>query len=579
MTRSIPSDFIDDLISRIDIVDVIDPRLPLKKSGRNYVARCPFHNEKTPSFSVSREKQFYYCFGCGASGTAIGFLMDFDHLNFVEAVEDLAAYAGLEIPKGPTPSANTAQQTSIKDLYDIQNRIAALYASQLRKQPQALQAVEYLKSRGISGEIARLFNLGYAFSRGSHLGKIFDKRLLIESGLLIEKENGRSYDRFRDRIIFPIKDKRGRVVGFGGRVLDQSMPKYLNSPETPTFHKGKEVYGLYELLKAVRKPLKIVVVEGYMDVLALVQNDIPYVVATLGTATSLDHIKLLFRFTSELVFCFDGDQAGKKAAWKAVEAALPEMRDGRQIRVIFLPEGSDPDTMIRDKGADAFLQQMNQSKLLSDYFFNRLADGVKLDEMEGRASLINRARPLIDKMPSSVFKDMMESRLAELAGLNSVNKYDKYFGSSHSKNRPDTFRKDKSKPSPVKTAITLLLKNPGLAQIVDKKSMRDLDIESPGLKLLKSLLELLIEKPGISLGQIVEKFRGSAEEKYIKVLSQWQTLIPAEGVDKEFSGALARIKEKQKRDRVSQLISEVKEDPGNKRKINELSESLKASDD
>ena len=364
MAGNIPQQFIDDLLTRIDVVDVINQRVPLKKAGTEYKACCPFHDEKTPSFTVSQSKQFYHCFGCGAHGSAIRFLMEYDRLSFPDAIEELAASIGLEVPRedGFTPRDNR------KPVYEILEQAARFYAQQLRHHPKANRAIEYLKNRGLSGEIAKTFHLGFAPPGWDNLLKKFgnDEQslgLLRKAGLISEPE-GKRYDRFRDRIMFPIHDSRGRVVGFGGRVLDDGSPKYLNSPETPVFHKGSELYGLWEAKHANKSLPRVLVVEGYMDVIALAQYDIRNAVATLGTAATDQHLEKLFRTAPEVVFCFDGDRAGRDAAWKALNTALPILRDGRQARFLLLPEGEDPDTYVRRIGKDEFMNQVAKSEPL-----------------------------------------------------------------------------------------------------------------------------------------------------------------------------------------------------------------------
>ena len=336
MSGRIPREFIDELLVRVDIVDLIDSHVPLKKTGANYVARCPFHTEKSPSFSVNRNKQFFHCFGCGASGNAISFLMDFSHLDFIEAVEDLAAFVGVDVPRESVAHQSVSKKEDLSGLYGLMERVAAFYIEQLRV---SQKAVDYLKVRGVKSAVARDFMLGYAPDKWSALAEKFSQKLLIDAGLVVIKDDGQVYDRFRGRIMFPIRDKRARIIGFGGRVLDDSLPKYLNSPETSLFHKGKEVYGLYELLEKNSKPQRILIVEGYMDVIALAQYGINYAVAALGTATSQAHLDLLFRFSSELVFCFDGDRAGREAAWRVMESAFSSLKDGRSCRIM-LPADS-----------------------------------------------------------------------------------------------------------------------------------------------------------------------------------------------------------------------------------------------
>ncbi|MGB5679724.1 MAG: DNA primase, partial [Gammaproteobacteria bacterium] len=389
MAGRIPQSFIDDLIARADIVEVINARVPLKKKGREYTACCPFHNEKTPSFTVSENKQFYHCFGCGAHGTAIGFLMEYEHLDFVDAIETLAAEYHLEVPREDTPNQPGPVENRKQPLYEILEQASRLYQQQLRHSNRAIQ---YLKQRGLSGEIARKYQLGYAPDGWSFLfDKLGNNTSNIESlnitGMLVEKSENKHYDRFRDRIMFPILDRRGRTIAFGGRIIDAGEPKYLNSPETPVFHKGYELYGFYEARQALRKLERIIVVEGYMDVVALAQHGIEYAVASLGTAMTRDQIQKLFRSVSEVIFCFDGDQAGHKAAWRALENTLPIMRDGLAARFLFLPDGEDPDSMVRKQGKAAFESRLEKAAPLSEFLFDKLLQGTAIDSMDGRARL------------------------------------------------------------------------------------------------------------------------------------------------------------------------------------------------
>ncbi len=416
MAGRIPQSFIDELLARVDIVEVIHSRVPLKKVGRNFVARCPFHDEKTPSFTVSPHKQFYYCFGCGASGSAIGFLMAHDHLTFPEAVETLAAQYGMTVPREAAASGAAAVPDRYKELLQLNQEVAVFYARQLRESC-GRAAVQYLRRRGVDGATAKRYALGYAPGGWETLCQRFDRARLQEAGLAVAREGGGCYDRFRHRLMFPIRNRRGQVIGFGGRSLEEgSGPKYLNSPETPVFHKGKEVYGLYEMLQACGRPTRILVVEGYMDVIALAQQGIAEVVATLGTAVTQDHLRLLFRHSSVLTFCFDGDRAGRKAAWRALEAALPLVQEGRKVFFLWLPEGEDPDSLVRKEGRESFLQRLRRAEPLSDYFFQTLSEGLNLSRLEDRADLSRRAAPLLRKLPAGPFRRMMQARLVELAG-------------------------------------------------------------------------------------------------------------------------------------------------------------------
>lgn len=422
MAGRIPESFIDDVLSRTDLVELIDSYVHLKRTGKNYSACCPFHQEKTPSFTVSPEKQFYYCFGCGASGNAIGFLMDYTRLGFVESIETLARNIGLEVPK---EEGVGAPREDYQPLYRMLESATVFYEQQLRNPKTKDRPVNYLKSRGLTGQTAKQFRLGYA-PQGwdnliSSLGKNdSDVQHLIKTGLLIENEQGRRYDRFRDRVIFPIRDSRGRVIAFGGRVMGDDKPKYLNSPETAVFHKGRELYGLYEAKMASNKIRRFVIVEGYMDVIALAQFGIPYAVATLGTATSRDHIEKLFRHSDELIFCFDGDEAGRRAAWRALENALPTAKDGRQIKFLLLPEGEDPDTLVRKNGKDYFEGLLDECATLSEYFFEHLSAEVDTRTMDGRARLASLAKPHLEQLPAGVLQQLMLKRLGQITELEGI---------------------------------------------------------------------------------------------------------------------------------------------------------------
>lgn len=424
MAGLIPQSFIDDLLNRTDIVDVVSSRVQLKKAGKNYTACCPFHKEKTPSFSVSPDKQFYYCFGCGAGGNALGFLMDHDNLDFPQAVEDLAKAAGMEIPREESGRPHKPRQPTDSPLYPLLTAAADFYRQALKSHPQRKAAVDYLKGRGLTGEIARDFGLGFAPPGWDNLYKhlssdTLQQKAMIDAGLLVENaETGKRYDRFRDRVMFPIRDSRGRIIAFGGRVLGDDKPKYLNSPETPVFHKGQELYGLFEARKNNRNLDEIIVVEGYMDVIALAQQGLRNAVATLGTATSEEHLKRLFRVVPSVLFCFDGDQAGRNAAWRALEATLSSLQDGRRARFLFLPEGEDPDTLVRSEGTDAFRARINQhAQPLADYFFQQLTEEADPRSLEGKAHMATLAAPLIDKVPGANLRTLMRQRLLEITGL------------------------------------------------------------------------------------------------------------------------------------------------------------------
>jgi DNA primase len=423
MAGMIPQSFIDNLLDRVDIVEVVDHRVKLKKTGKNYSACCPFHDEKTPSFTVSPEKQFFYCFGCGASGNAVGFIMDYERLSFPESVEQLARVAGLEVPRELQTEAQVQREEEKRSIYTLLEKAGEFYQAQLRQHPSKHMAVTYLKRRGLDGKIAKEYGVGFAPPGWDNLLKALatndeDKHLLIEGGMLIHQPDEKKiYDRFRHRIMFPIRDTRGRVIGFGGRVLGDDKPKYLNSPETPVFHKGQELYGLYEARLAYRDLPRLLVVEGYMDVVSLAQFGIRYGVATLGTACGEDHLDRAFRYTNEVVFCFDGDKAGRAAAHRALESSLAAMKDGRLVKFLFLPEGEDPDTLVRQIGPEKFERMVDLAVPLEDFLFDAVAEGINIRTMEGRASFSKRAAPFLDKLPKGVFRELMFENLATRTGL------------------------------------------------------------------------------------------------------------------------------------------------------------------
>ena len=557
MAGRIPQSFIDELLNRVDIVDLIDARLQLKKTGREYQACCPFHNEKTPSFTVSPGKQFYHCFGCGAHGSAISFLMEYDNLAFPEAIEELARSVGMEVPRESGSQSPQAEQQRT-DHYALLERVDQFYRAQLRQHAQADKAVAYLKDRGLSGEIAQTFGLGYAPPGWDSLLKQFgdpeSQRLATELGLLVEKDDGGRYDRFRDRVMFPIRDRRGRCIGFGGRVLGDEKPKYMNSPESPVFHKGRELYGLFEARKANQKLERLLVVEGYMDVVALAQFGLTNAVATLGTATTPEHLERLYRTVSEVVFCFDGDAAGRRAAWRALENALPVLRDGREARFLFLPEGEDPDSLVRRIGAESFRQQTVESVPLSKFFYESLGRQVDTTSVDGRARLVELARPLLVTLPDSVFRDLMLEQLSEYSGLKLPQLQRRVLGEATEPDPPTDHqpRRDLSR-SPVRSAIRLLLEQPALgALIAPPYSFADLDL--PGVELLVELLELTASNPHLSTGGLLEHWRGRPEETHLARLASTPLMVPADGCEQELSGAVQRLLEQRNHQRTAQLL-------------------------
>ncbi|WP_373938219.1 DNA primase [Vibrio kanaloae] len=545
MAGHIPRSFIDDLLARLDIVDIVDARVKLKKKGKNYGACCPFHNEKTPSFSVSQEKQFYHCFGCGVHGNAIDFMMEFERLDFVEAIEELASFLGLDVPReqrsgeiSTTPRANSEQK---RNLYDLMGGISQFYRSQLKISANK-PAIEYLKNRGLSGEIVQKFGIGYVADEWDLVRKNFGQQkeaqdMLVTGGMLIENDKGNRYDRFRGRVMFPIRDRRGRVIGFGGRVLEDGTPKYLNSPETPIFHKGKELYGLYEVLQAYREPPQILVVEGYMDVVALAQYGVDYSVASLGTSTTGDHVQMLFRQTSTVVCCYDGDRAGKEAAWRALENALEYLKTGNTLKFLFLPDGEDPDSYIREHGKAAFEQLVHNATPLSAYLFDNLIEIHKLNlgTTEGKSALRAHASALINKIPDSYFQELLEKLLDERTGFDNQLRRARV----HTQNTTPQPHKE-LKRTPMREVIALLIQNPSYADMVpDLSSVKGLQL--PGLSLFVEVLDICQVNPHISTGQLLENWRESKHETLLSRLASWEIPLVEDNQEDIFLDSLDNI--------------------------------------
>ncbi len=547
MAGLIPQSFIDDLLDRVDIVDVVDRRVKLKKTGKNYSARCPFHQEKTPSFSVNPEKQFYYCFGCGAGGNALGFVMDYENLEFPQAVEMLADSAGMKVPREESKGPD---QRSQRDLYTLLEEVTNYYQLQLRQHSGKQAPVDYLKNRGLTGQIAKQFDLGFAPPGWDNLLKALGstderKQQLLQTGMLIENDQGRIYDRFRDRVVFPIRDQRGRVIAFGGRVLGDDKPKYLNSPETPVFQKGRELYGLYQARRANRDLQRIIIVEGYMDVIALAQHGINIATATLGTATSAAHLEKIYRLCPEIVFCFDGDKAGRQAATRAMETAVPCMQDGRQARFLFLPEGEDPDTLVRAKGADYFNELVTQAMPLETFLFESMADGLDMATMDGRARMSTLAAPLLQKLPNGVYRQLMFEALAERTGLQAQ----AFSEFNEAPPPPESYAQESRAPAPrqrqplqaqargfgnlAQAAIALLLHQPDVArQVSDIEALRVL--EGSDAALLVELMELLQRRPQSNTHMLLGHWYGSEAGELLHRLASQERLIPSEGIEKQF---------------------------------------------
>ncbi len=528
MAGRIPQTFIDDLLARIDVVDVIDAYVPLKKAGKNHQACCPFHEEKTPSFTVSQQKQFYHCFGCGANGTAISFLMEYGGLGFIEAIEDLAGRAGLEIPREAGESRPSGSSTS--ELYELMELVVRFYCKQLREHRDAARAVDYLKARGLSGELAADYEIGYAppgwDNLLSHLGGSAAATTRLEKiGLVLKRDNGGHYDRFRDRIMFPIRDQRGRAIGFGGRVLGDDTPKYLNSPETPIFHKGRELYGLFQARRKQRNLERIYIVEGYMDVLALAQFGITNSVATLGTAATTDHLDKLFRQCPQLVFCFDGDDAGRKAAWRALELSLPLLRDGRQTWFRFLPQGDDPDSFIRRDGVDAF-QDTGQMMTLSDYLITSLQEQFATKTREGRASLLEKAIPYVRQLPESALRELLIQDLSRLGQIESDRMRAMCASTRTGPARPRRIATTKTTGSlsPVRKCIRQLINYPQLvAEIGSPEQL--VNIDEHGMAFFLDLVDFIRQREQTTTAHILEHWRDTRYEKHIKQLLEEEELL------------------------------------------------------
>ena len=555
----IPQHFIDELIARTDIVELIGARVPLKKSGREYKACCPFHAEKTPSFWVSPDKQFYHCFGCGKHGTALGFLMDHDHMAFPEAVEELATRLGLEVPH--EGGVDRAAQRADEPLYELMARVARFYTEQLVRAPRAR---EYLAQRGLTAATQVRFAIGFAPDSWNELLRHFggsdaERKRLLDGGLIIERERGagregeRYYDRFRDRVMFPIRDARGRVIGFGGRVIDAGEPKYLNSPETVLFHKGRELYGLYETRRARRNLERLVVVEGYMDAVSLHQAGVDYTVATLGTATTAEHFRRIFRLVSAVVFAFDGDRAGRAAAWRALQQALPEAREGREIRFLFLPQGQDPDTLVRAEGPAAFEGRFALAVPLSEYLVRELSEQSDLGSADGRARFAEQARPLFARVPEGVYRELLLERLAQVVGL-SASRLEALWsaGKADAPAAPPPLRPTAARPargagrgSLVRQGIVRLLHFPAIALEVTASERAGLDAsDEPGVALLRELLDDLRQRPAQIPAQVIERWvRHKDGEALQKLLAREEVITGAAAAAEELRAALLKLAE------------------------------------
>lgn len=556
MAGRIPRVFINDLLARTDIVDLIDARVKLKKQGKNFHACCPFHNEKTPSFTVNGEKQFYHCFGCGAHGNAIDFLMNFDRLEFVESIEELATSHGLDVPYEAGSGPSQMERHQRQSLYQLMENLNGFYQQGLQ-QSSAQPARDYLDRRGLSADIINHFAIGYAPAGWDNVLKRFgkqseDRESLMEAGMLVSNDKGRTYDRFRDRVMFPIRDKRGRVIGFGGRVLGNDTPKYLNSPETPIFHKGRQLYGLYEAVKNHPEPARLLVVEGYMDVVALAQYGIDYAVASLGTSTTAEHIQLLFRSTDTVICCYDGDRAGREAAWRALETALPYMNDGRQLRFMFLPDGEDPDTLVRKEGKDAFEARMEQAMPLSSFLFDSLLPQVDLSSRDGKARLSTLALPLITQIPGETLRIYMRQELGNKLGILDDNQLEKLMPKQAASGTAPVA--PPLKRTTMRVLIALLIQNPQLATMVPSLDGLS-ESKMPGLPLFIELVGRCNENPGLTTGQLLELYRGTNFSQTLETLAIWNHMIVDEEAEAVFQDSLASIYDAALEERLEFLIA------------------------
>ena len=573
MSGLIPQHFINDLVSRVDIVDVLSKRIDLKKAGKEFKAVCPFHNDKNPSLTISPSKGFYHCFSCGAHGTALGFLMEYEHLSFVEAIESLASDLGLEIPY--EKSSKPIKQNN--DLFSMMEKLQKKFQDNLKDESKA---IKYLKERGIEGRTAKKFGIGYAKKGWRNILDEFGKNekqinLLTSLGLIIKKSDDNYYDRFRDRIIFPIRDARGRFIGFGGRVFNDEQPKYLNSPETSLFHKGKELYGLYECQQSMRDIDKLVLVEGYMDVIGLSQNGVEYAVASMGTATTNDHFNRLFRLTDSIFFCFDGDDAGLKAAWRALENSLIHLRDGRQIKFVFLPDGEDPDSYIKNNGTSKFEDRLDSGKDLSDFLIDKISENIDLKSIDGKARLAERAKPLISKIPDGIFKELIIEKLSASVSISSkkltalisqMNKKESIKPKTRSFTKMMNQKSSKTQPSIIKKSIMLILNYPEAAKNIKTHDFKD--YKKPGIKILLKLIKTTQDEANINAASLIERWRDDEEGKHLAKLAI--NLFPDNpefNASKELNDSLVQITKNFYSERINFLIE--------KQSINELSEKDK----
>ena len=556
MAERIPQIVIQELLTRNDIVEIIQSRVQIKKKGKNYQGLCPFHDEKSPSFSVNQEKQFYYCFGCGAHGNTLSFLMNYDHMEFLDAIEYLAVRAGIEIKK-----EHSAQTESFKHLYPLLEQANAYYQSILRDSPDA---INFLKNRGLDGKTAKQFDIGFVREGWDGLLKTLGTNsksieALSVAGMLIAKDHHKGYyDRFRHRIMFPIRNTRGQVIAFGGRSINEQQPKYLNSPETPIFHKSAELYGLYESRLANHNPESFIIVEGYMDVVSLYQFGITNAVATLGTAVNARHAQKLLRYTNKLIFCFDGDKAGQAATWKALTICLPLLRDGVHIHFLYLPEGEDPDSFVRQFGREKFLEKANNAASLEDIFFKILKKQHSTDSIDGKAHLAKKAQDYIMQMPKGLFRELMQQRLA--------NEIDVNVQQITQMNEPSIEPKIKEAPSlqkglstQVRHSLSLLLHNTSAAQQIDGEKIDALaKVEQPGMDILLKIIVLLKELPMLTVGELLAVWEDPEQKHLIASCAAADTNIPSEGVAAELIDTISKILRQNSKQLIDKLIKKAK---------------------
>lgn len=570
MSGLIPQPFIDDLLHRTDLVELIDSYVPLKKRGNSHVACCPFHNEKSPSFNVVAKKQFYHCFGCGASGNAISFVMNYLNQGFVDAVETLATRLGLTIPRDKQTEKNNPSQ----DLYKLLSAVSLYYQKKLKYEGQP--AIDYLRGRGLSGEIAKRYQLGYANEGWHHLEKAFprNQRELLATGMLIKNEEGKIYDRYRNRVMFPIHDRHGRIIGFGGRVLEaEQKPKYLNSPETVIFQKSRELYGLYQILSQQKTIDYIIVVEGYMDVIALAQHGIMNAVATLGTATSAYHIQLLAKYTKSLIFCFDGDNAGRQAAWRALESSLPHLNLGLDASFMFLPDGHDPDSLVRKEGKDNFLNQLKQATPLHRFLFDNLAKDLNLLRPAGKTQLINLAKPFLQKMNEGSYKQLLIEDLARLTHIETHRLSQLISEASHPAPQEQIQMMTIAR-TPMRVAVALLLQHPEIyAQIKQHINPELLDAKEH--EILVQLLQQLATNPQATTATLIESWRDHPYFDSMNRLAAWDHLVPEQELVKEFIDIMAFLQKQNRELTIRELINKSRQYGLNEEEKIKLQDMLK----